>query len=72
MSNRDTYKYYFKDGNKIIHVGITDDLERREREHQRELKPSGHIEQIGNRTTREKAIEWENKQRKAGKPTERK
>ena len=27
---RDTYKYYFKVGNKIVHGGITGDLERRE------------------------------------------
>ena len=29
---RDTYKYQFKIGNKIVHGGITDDLERREGE----------------------------------------
>ncbi len=27
---RDTYKYEFKRGNKILHGGITNDLERRE------------------------------------------
>ena len=31
---RDTYKYQFKSGNKILHVWITNDLERREQEHQ--------------------------------------
>ena len=30
---RDTYKYDFKVGNKIVHSGITNDLERREDEH---------------------------------------
>ena len=28
---RDTYKYLYKIGNKIVHGGITNDLERRER-----------------------------------------
>lgn len=33
---RDTYKYHFKLGNKIVHTGITNNLDRREQEHQRE------------------------------------
>ena len=57
-SNRDTYKYHFKVGNKIVHRGITYDLVRREQEHQLEW-PNGHIVQIGNRTTRDAALEWE-------------
>lgn len=55
---RDTYKYQFKDGNKIVHGGITKDLERREGEHQRE-NPDGHIKQVGRRTTEEAARKWE-------------
>ncbi len=31
---RTHYKYLFKIGNKIVHGGITDDLQRREVEHQ--------------------------------------
>lgn len=57
---RDTCKYYFKEGNKIVHGGITDDLERREKEHQ-EKWPKGHIKQVGRRTTEEAAREWEEK-----------
>lgn len=35
MANpRDTYKYQLKVGNKIVHGGITNDLNRREQEHQ--------------------------------------
>ena len=60
---RDTYKYHFKVGNKIVHRGVTLDLERREREHQ-QIWPDGEITQIGHRTTREAALEWE---RKGGK-----
>ena len=59
MSNkRDTFKYVFKKGNKILHRGITNDLDRRESEHQRNLD-GGHIEQVGRRTTRPAALEWE-------------
>ena len=47
---RDTYKYQFKVGNKVMHGGITNDLERRETEHQ-EKWPKGHIKQVGNKTT---------------------
>jgi predicted GIY-YIG superfamily endonuclease len=56
--NRDTYKYHFKIGNKIVHGGITNDLDRREQEHQQKW-PKGHITQVGNRTTEEAARKWE-------------
>lgn len=69
MSSRNTYKYHFKRGNKILHTGITNDLERREQEHQRGLDDRGHIFQVGNRTTREGAKAWEDDQRDKGKPT---
>ena len=58
MSNRNTFKYHFKKGNKVIHRGITNDLERREREHQAKYG-DGSISQIGNRTTRDAALRWE-------------
>ena len=58
MSNRDTYKYYFKVGNMIVHGGITNDLGRREDEHQQKW-PKGHIFQVGRRTTEEAARDWE-------------
>ena len=61
---RDTYKYHLKQGNKIIRSGITNNLDRREKEHQRELGNDVHIQQVGNRTTREGAREWEKKQRR--------
>ena len=34
---RDTYKYHFKVDNKTVHTGITNDLGRRELEHQRDI-----------------------------------
>jgi len=55
---RDTYKYQFKVGNKIVHGGITNDLERRKREHQ-QTWPDGHLKQVGHRTTEEAARKWE-------------
>ena len=57
-------------GNKIVHVGITDDLERRESEHQREHGQKGHIKQVGYRTIRAAALEWEDEQRRQGKPAD--
>jgi len=56
--NHNTYKYYFKVGNKIVHGGITEDLERREEEHQQEWS-KGHITQVGRVTTEEGARKWE-------------
>lgn len=58
MAERDTYKYQLKQGNTIVHRGITNDLGRRESEHQAEF-PDSTINQIGNRTTREAALAWE-------------
>ena len=55
---RDTYKYLFKIGNKIVHGGITNDLDRRKQEHQQKW-PKGHIFKVGHRTTEEAAREWE-------------
>ena len=55
---RNIYKYQFKVGNKIMHEGITDDLERREEEHKRKW-PTGHIKQVGYKTTEEAARKWE-------------
>ena len=57
--SRNTYKYQFKRGNKILHEGITKDLERREKEHQANIDSKGHIKQVGRRTTEEAAKKWE-------------
>lgn len=58
MKSRNTYKYDFKINQKIVHSGITKDIERREVEHQQKW-PKGHIVQVGNRTTKEAAEDWE-------------
>ncbi len=55
---RDHSKYQFKVGNKIVHGGITKDLDRREAEHQQKW-PNGHIKQVGIKTTEDGARQWE-------------
>ena len=70
-TNRDTYKYYLKKGNKILHRGITNDLQRREYEHLQKYDKAVHIKQIGDRTTREEAFRWEAEQREKHKLTNR-
>jgi len=67
---RDTYKYYFKVGNVIVHGGITNDLTRRETEHKnsgswslhngnRLYWSNGHITQVGGAVTRSSGLDWE-------------
>ena len=55
---RNTHKYKFKIGNKVVHGGITKDLERRDLEH-KQTWPKGHIVQVGRKTTEEAARKWE-------------
>ena len=56
---RDTFKYKFRNRlGRIVHKGITNDLDRRESEH-RQKWPGGQIEKVGNKTTRRAAREWE-------------
>jgi predicted GIY-YIG superfamily endonuclease len=55
---RDTYKYHLKDGKQVVYRGITNDLNRRELEHQ-EQYPETRIKRVGRRTTREAALAWE-------------
>lgn len=67
MAFRNTYKYHLKRGNKIIRSGITNDLDRREDEHQREHGEDVHVKKVGRATTRESAKDWE-KGQKHGTP----
>jgi hypothetical protein len=53
-------KYYFIVGKKIVYVGITNDLDRREQEHKQKW-PKGHIVQVGRKTTEDAARKWEEK-----------
>lgn len=65
---RDTYKYNFRKERKIVHTGITGDPERRERELRNQYS-GGKISQVSHKVTYESALEWERRQRQAGKPT---
>jgi len=67
MSVRNTYKYDFKIAQKIVHSGITNDLDRREIQHQ-ERWPTGHIVQVGRATTRDAAENWEESKQKTITP----
>ena len=58
---RDWHTYYFKVGNTIVHRGITQDLDRREGEHQQKW-PEGHIFQVGGPKTEDGARDWEKDQ----------
>jgi len=55
---RETKKYQLTQGRKIVHRGITNDLERRESEHQQQF-PGSKINQVGRSTTRDAALQWE-------------
>jgi len=60
QGRRNTYKYQFRNGRKVVHAGNTNDLERREAEHQQKY-PNGKISQVGRRAARDAALEWEKK-----------
>ena len=64
MTEQNWKKYDFKVGNKIVHSGITQDLDRREKEHQNRW-PGGHIVQVGHAVSEESAREWEKTKEKA-------
>ena len=65
---RDISKYDFLDKKgRIIHSGITNDLNRREGELRRQYNQSDHIRQVGRKTTREAALAWEANKTKARK-----
>lgn len=68
---RNTYKYHFKIGNRIVHTGITNDLDRREQEHKSTYGAEGQITRVGRATTLDAALKWEGEQTRLGNPTRR-
>ena len=54
-NKRDHIVYDLKDGNRILYRGITNDPERREREHKRDGKKFTHMKAISRRMTEEGA-----------------
>ncbi len=57
MTKRDTFKYQVRVGRTIVHGGITNDLKRREAEHQQKW-PKAKLTQVGRRTTEAAALRW--------------
>ncbi len=55
---RDTYRYHYIKNRTVVHRGITDDIDRREQEHDQKYR-GGHIKQIGPRVLKDSALEWE-------------
>ena len=55
MAKRDTYRYHHIKDRKVVHRGQTNDLERREAEHQVDFG-GGQIKQIGPRVTKDSAL----------------
>ena len=66
---RDTYRYHFIQGDRIVYSGITTDLKTREREHKQRFGEDGRIKQVGPATTRDTGLVWETRQTKLGNPT---
>ena len=58
-AKRDTYRYELKQGRKILQYGITDDPERREKEHRAKGKRFSHTLIVGPRVTEDSARKWE-------------
>ena len=58
MEKRDTYKYELTKGNKVVYVGITNNPERRQAEHQQD-KDFDKMRLIGRASTPKGASEWE-------------
>ena len=58
-TDRTVYRYYFKVGRKIVHIGITGDIDIERYELQQKHNGKGRITQIGFRTTYEDARAWE-------------
>lgn len=56
---RDTTKYEVYDGNRLVYVGITNDIERRTKEHEAEGMDFTRVKKVGNATTKKAAGDWE-------------
>lgn len=63
MPKRDTYNYTFRNGRKVSHRGVTNNPERREKEHQRN-RPGGKLTVDGRAKTRQGALKAERRQTK--------
>ncbi len=60
-SKKDHYMYELRDRAKVVYVGITDDPEKREKEHKRERKRFSSMKVIKPPVTQSSAEKWEEK-----------
>ena len=59
MAKTDTFRYFLLDRRgRVVYRGVTNDLRRREREHQARF-PGATIHQVGRKITRPSALKWE-------------
>jgi hypothetical protein len=58
---RDTNKYECYDGKRLVYVGITNDMARREAEHRADGMNFSSMRKVGRITTQEAASDWESK-----------
>jgi predicted GIY-YIG superfamily endonuclease len=68
---RDHWRYRLKQGNKVVHNGITTDPEQREQAHQRQF-PNSRVVVEGPAVTEETARDWESRQPKTETPPRKK
>lgn len=55
MTKRDTHNYYLDDDGKKVYIGITNDIERRRKEHRNKGKKFDKIVPVGPAVSRETA-----------------
>ena len=59
MAKRNHHRYELRDHRKIVYIGITDDSERREREHEADGKRFSSMNEVGPAVTQASAEKWE-------------
>lgn len=58
-NKRDYNRYVLKSGKKTVYVGITNDFERREKEHKETGNDFSSIVKVGPKVTKKSAEQWE-------------
>lgn len=61
------YRYFLKEGDKIVYAGVTNDIERRTKEHKEENAQCSVV-RVGDRVTQYEAVKWEHAQARQGTP----
>ena len=67
MEKRDTYKYYVKQGNKILDTGITNNLELKIFKNRQKYGDTAQVQQVGRAVTRKSGYKWAYEQLAKGK-----